>query len=625
MPTEGKPDYLALRVLDNNTGTEIVHELAHAHDTKWEVRALQQGMPGSSTLGTFTFHSPGGPMSDEMRKTWRSQWLKLAIGQRVEGYLGNVVAGQPRFSGVITGMKRALDGPWEVTGTDSLWMLQQSQVHLGEAAILGGAPASQSARAFYGTDEVAWDDDFSTWFGAHPNNTDYNITAGGWNFGFDPLFNLPSIGRNQTAGLFTNTTWGAANQFNAGIVTVHGVYVANAGASTGAAGPGVFILSDSTGANSILADLIIQQTAPSSGLYNVSLRLGSSVGGVYTQQSLISNVLPNMPPTFPFELQVIVGQTTLPTVPFQETWYVRFLLNGNDSNCVYTGFAPSGTPGIGLRYAGTLGTAYFTRLQFHARTSGDPGRFSFFGTDRFGQGQQYIGLNQGLNVNGNGQTHLDLLNLAATFDGASIRKNPGAGYKGDVLDYGGGSAILSPGTDYSSAVVLEEGVNISADGTQVATVPEMLGTDVKLNSLPGADSGGSVTWGRIGSPGDAVLTDTVADVGIPGFTMLVNYVRSIQTRKVQPLQAQQVRVIRDSRWLSVGNGAGPRELDTVTIYIPSLNVQRQSAVIQGYDFVEGEGTMLVYLSQLPASAAPSHLTQRIQRQLDNLGTTYAPR
>lgn len=619
MPTEGKPDYLALRILDNNTGAEIVHELAHQHDCKWEVRALQQGMPGSSTLGTFTIHSPGGPQSDEFRKAWQTQWTQIAIGQRVEGYLGNVVTGSPRFSGVITGMKRPLNASWEITGVDSLWMLQQSQVLPGETIFLSGNSAWFSAAAFYGTQEVVWDDDFSGWSGStHPNSSDY--TNGGFSASpADPLFGLPNLSTAATSAAVTTATWGATAQFIAGVVSAHGVVVANAGASTNAIGPGIVLLSDGTVQNALMVDALLIQTAPNSALYNVSLRIGSWAAGVFTQQTLVNNVFTNVAPTFPFELVAVMGYA--PSGPSGgQSIFLKALLNGKDPNCVWTGFAPPASGGVGIRHgAPAVGTSYFNRLQFHARTSGNPS-FLGFGTNRFQTGVHFNGNGAGQNATGNGQTHLDMIQAAMTFDGAGLRKNPGAGHKADALNY-----AVSPGTDYSSSVVLEEGVNIDANGTQVATVPEMLSTDVKLNALPGGDSGGSIVWGRVGNSGDAVLTDTAADMGLPGFGLLVRYARQVQGRKVNPLQAQQVRVVRDAAWLSVGNGAGPRELDSVQIYIPTLNVQRQSAVIQGYDFVEGEATMLVYLSQLPASAVPNHALQRIVRPVEYIGTTYATR
>ena len=637
MASEGIPQYLALRVLDNNTGAVIVPDLAHAHDVKWEVRALQQGMPGSSTLGTFTFHSPGGPQSDDFGR-WRGQWTQLAIGQRVEAYLGRSVTGAPRFSGIITDMHRPLDSPWEVTGVDSLWMLQQSQTLPGESILVATTRGSDSAVAYYGTQEVLWDDDFSGWNAStHPNSSDYAVSH--WSFtSSDPVFGLPALTSTSVspteAGVSTHTTWSAdsfgvtPSQFVPSVVTIHGVMVAGTGTNN-ACEASIFLESDATIQNGYMVQALMRLTNATFGLYSVDLVIWTRVAGTDTQRARVNDVFANMGATFPFELSAVFC-LTLPTMPnnlASSQWTIRAILNGKDPGCTYGGFVPSGSGGIGLRFepdASGSPQVFVNRMQFRWRTSGDP-YFTNPDGNRFVQGTKVDYRDMTQTVAANGQTNLDVLCMAMTFDGVFIRKTPGAGHKSDVLDYSNLSGDPSPGTDYSSSIVLEEGVNIMAQDTMVATVPEMLGNSVKFNAVPGGDSGGQATWSAIGAIGDAVLTDTVTDVGITGFTMLVNHARQIQARKTNPLQARQVRVVRDRSWLSVAGGAGPRELDYVQIYIPSLNVQRQTALIMGYDFQEGEASMLVYLSQLPAAAAPNHLLQRVQRPLDYISTTYQTR
>jgi hypothetical protein len=622
MPTEGKADYLALRVLDNHTGAEIVHELAHQHDCRWERRALQQGMPGSSTLGTFTIHSPGGPQSDEFRKRWQDQWTQLAIGQRVEGYLGNVVTGSPARSGVVTKIRRSLSGPWEVTGVDSLWMLQQSQMLPGEVFAGPGAgvlPTNglEIVKALSGTQEVVWDDDFSGWNGsAHPNSSDYILS----NFSFtsaDPYRGLPALTSTAVgptdAFAVTTTSWNANQQYWYSVISIHGTMVGGTNAVTSEAG--ILLLADSTAQNDVLlrAQMIANVTFP--GTFDILAQIFSRSAGTYTQQASVTafSVVRN---PFPFEVTAVIYENA----GRQE---LRLLINGKDATAVWNpgSLAPS-SGRIGLRFspgAGGAPAVFVNRIQFHARNG--PSLGTAWGTPRFKAGTQSFGAGAiSHEIAAGGQTHLDMMLLAASLDGFTLRKNPGPGHKGDSLDY-----AASPGQDHSGKIVLEEGVNIVADGTEVATVPEMFGTDVSAKAIPGGDSGGSITWGRIGAVGDAVLTDTVTDMGVPGYDLLVNYARSIQGRKANPLQAVQVRVIRDATWLSVNNGAGPRELDFVTVLIPTLGVQRQKVQIMGDDFQEGAADTVVYLSALPESAAPNHVLQRIVRPLDYLSTTYQPR
>lgn len=633
---KGHADYLGLAVLNDDTGAIIVPELVHGHQTKWEVRGPQQGMPGSSTLGTFKVVAAGAPYSPEFRRN-KSQWDLIQanwaneVRMRVEGYLGGRVTGQPRFSGIITDMLPALDTPWEIDGVDSLWLLQQSQVLPGETIILGGPGLSAgfSAHAFFGTNEVVLKDDFSKWSSGGSSN--YHLT-GSFSQTTDPLFGLPAIVGNGTSDIaITNTTWALNAQWSAATVTLHGVVNApgpGVSSSTGLFGPGVFVFSDSTSANSVLADLVVQQVSALSGSYNLSLRIGVFSGGTYTQQAVANNLFTNLNGTFPFELTVILSHS--PSGPGGQQFFYKAILNGNDPN-VTSGVLPAGPPaagGVGFRHADTVAgfPSYLNRLEFIARTSGGVG-FPGFGTNRFAFGNSFSGASVGQSATGQGQTHLDVLQLASTFDNVAIRKDPGAGNNSDVINYGGGPTNPNPGTDFSASVVLREGVNIEAQDTRVASVPELLGTDVRYNSLPGADSGGSATWGKIGNPGDTVLIDTIADVGIPGFMLLVNYARAIQARRVNPLQAVQARVVRDDRWIGAPgtNGAGPREWDSVAVEIPTINVPMQVAQIVGYDFEEGAESMVVYFNQLPRAAAPLAPTQRFQRQLDNLGTTYKPR
>src|SRR5439155_22414276 len=118
------------RVIDQNTGAVVVQDLPHPHRSSWTVRALQQGYPGATALGgaTIPLFSPG---DDEFKKA-KSLYDLLAIGQKVEAYLGPATSGTPRFSAVITDMSKRLSTNWELTCDDTLIWLQRSQAFYRE-------------------------------------------------------------------------------------------------------------------------------------------------------------------------------------------------------------------------------------------------------------------------------------------------------------------------------------------------------------------------------------------------------------------------------------------------------------------------------------------------------------
>src|SRR5262245_17824756 len=175
MPQRGIPGYLKYRVIDANSDAEVVGDLPHRHQSEWMVRALQAGFPGSATIGDFRIPLPGPGTAGFKRH--RDKFMALATRQKIEGYLGDVIAGAPRYSGVITGLNRPATGDWEIIGSDTLWWLQQSQALPGE--VLGTIRGDQIVGTFMTTQEVLWDDDFTLWgTSSHPNVSDYTVSAG---------------------------------------------------------------------------------------------------------------------------------------------------------------------------------------------------------------------------------------------------------------------------------------------------------------------------------------------------------------------------------------------------------------------------------------------------------------
>jgi hypothetical protein len=635
MPAGEKPK-LAYLLRDPNSGSVVVSDLYHLRQSQWAVNAPVTGIPGSSTMGEFDLVLPG-PQTDE-HWAHRPQYDAIlaatnrGIGLKVEGYMGSVGAGVPVVSGVITKMDLAASDSWRLSGMDTLYWLQQSQVIPGEQVVLGNS-GGRTAAVFCATQEVLWGDDFANWSGTsssgHPASTDYSAVSGAWSSTTDALFGESAVSTTgSTAILLRGSTW-SDTQFAACMVTATGVCVA--GTDTTFAGDvGIYLAADATAANGYLIEFVMKQTSGGSGLYNVDVRILSIAATVFTAVASSANVFTNVPATFPFELTAIRCPAATGAGLTTTTPTLRVILNGKDPSCSAAISAGSGGRiGLSFRYtAGGSPTAYFNRLHFNSRTNQTAGwTGSSWGTDRFQSSITGAAhpTNPGSVVVGQGQTHLDMIMSSAAFDGAQVRKTPGAGAKADTITY----SAAGLGTDLSSSLTFEEGVNVEPSGTRLVNVAEIYSSDARVNAVPtagsGSDSGGSITWRRVGAPGDMVLVDTVSDVGMVGFSLLRRYAALIQARKMAPLVAVEVTVARDEKLLRWNNGWGPVELDYVTVHLPTLGIVRQKVQIVGYKIDETSGFASYTLTQFPESSSGRAEFQRFVRALDFLTTTYAAR
>lgn len=622
------PLYLGYRLLDPNTGTVVVPDLFHLHRSRWTVRALTPGMPGSTTIGDFNILLP--PPYTEEHGRYRAQYDAIlaaqnkGIGLKVEGYLGDVNAGKPIVSGVITKMNLPADGPWELIGSDTLYWLQQSQTLAGET--LRNSTTDIQFLPMLSTFEVAWDDAFGGWNGSvSPHSSDYNVS--GFSFSAsDPYLSKTALTASTSPSTaVTTTTWlsgenftyTVAPQFLTSTVTAFGTLVPGTpGASNVAGTIQVALFSDATCANCTLVALeLIQQV---SGQQNAQVSIYTVSGGTVTQVAGPTTVFTALSGPFRFQLSADFAMS-------YSVFEVRARLNGSDPGCTYTAGANPNSGGVGIRYSFNVGgspSVYVNYVTFHSRPEFNPFPGNpIWGTSRFARGVVTPGpVSMFVLPTPRAQTNLDVMQQLASFTGNQIRKNPGAGPKADSIDF-----TVGIGTDYSSAVVFEERVNVVAQGTTVQNVAEVYANDAKLQGIPGVDSGGSVVWSRIGQPGDMVLTDTVVDTGLPGFQMLSAYATAVQSRKSTPLAAVQVRVLRTPELLRANNGQGPRELDSVQVHLPTWAINRQKAQIVGYEVVEGEGEMTYWLTQFPESRMPEAGLQRLVRAADYLSTTYQAR
>jgi hypothetical protein len=633
VPQEGQPVYLAYKLIDPNNNAVVVSDLFHLNNGEWTVRALLPGYPGSTTLGEFSISLPP-PYSDDFAK-YKYQYNAIfnstnrGIGLKVEAYLNDVDNGLPVMTGVITKMSLPLDGPWVLHGVDTLWWLQQSQMMPSEifgAPISGVLPTTglEIITALKCTQETVWADDFHNWNGvSSPGNlasTDYNIVSG-WSFvSSDPYTNQPALVSTSIgeAVAVTNTGWSYNNQYAFAMISIHGTLEGTQIGTGPGSVAGIYLLSDSNAQNTLLSQIIMTPLFPvGPPFYQVDWQFYDRVGGTYNLEQT-ATVFSTVGSPFPFELTAIFFQGA-------NEFLIGSFVNGKNVGIYIQTLGPASTINsgrIGIRHTSNTGgggpACYVNRIEFKARTRGpaaswSPDRFAF-GTTAAGGGKLPITLSV------SGQTHLDMILLAASLDGFQIRKNPGAGHKADSLDY-----VASPGVDRSNQILLEENINIIAQGSSLSNVAEVYATDAKVNSIPGGDSGGSVTWGKIGSIGDMVLIDTVTDVGIIGYSLLTSYATAIQSRKGAPIVATQLTVIRTADLLNVNAGWGPRELDFVTIHLPTFNIIRQKAQIVGYKVTEGSSEITYYLVQFPEAKLAQATLQRLLRTSDYLSNTYQAR
>lgn len=633
MSGAGVAPRLSYRLLDPNTGAVVVQDLAHLHQSKWTVRALLPGYPGSSTIGDFSILLPP-PGSAKFRAN-RDQYdailnsSKAGIGLKVEGYLSERPSGTPVVSGVITKMDLPLDGPWVLSGYDTLYWLQQSQMIPGE---LFGAPLDgvlptgtlEVVEALTCTHEVVWDDDFANWSGGNsPPHNSGDYTNSNWTFtASDPYQGQPALTANATgateAVILSNTSWSRSSQYSFSTVTVRGTMQCGTPGS-GLVGSGIFVimLADSPYNNGVELQVLMRQNA--SGSYDVEAYVFQKSGGTYTLKSSHTGLFTNQ--LSPWSYEVTIAHTTDAGIDKYNVF-----VNGKDAEVDTGSFGPA-SGRIGMRFnvaAGGSPAVYVNSLQFRARTTSFGGLAFAWSPPRFAQGSWTSdGGTITQQIKTNEQTHLDMLVLAASLKGSLIRKTAGAGYKGDSIDYG-----PQPGVDRSSQIVFREGPggNIVAQGTTTANVAETYATDTKMNAIPtaadGGNSGGTVIWRAIGAAGDMVLTDTVSDVGAFAWEVLSGYARAIQQRKAFPLTATQIAVARTADLVGINNGLGPRECDFVRAVLPTYGFDFV-VLITGFILDETTATQVYFLNDFPEGALGGTAgLQRLQRTADFLGTTY---
>lgn len=593
MAGEATLGYLAYRVLDQNTGAVVIANLPHLHQSTWQVNAMAQGMPGSAAIGSFSIPLPNVQSAEY--KANKATYDLLAVGQKVEGYLGDVVAGTPRFTGIITNIEKSLIGQAGIGGVDTLQWLQKMQVIPGEYIPTTGPASSDVVSIYSHALRVGFND-------ACTSLANYSQTpASRWTVTSDPqtgasAFNCTTTGSES---YLINTSAYLSSGITGLSSTIGNFYVVG-GSDTANAGEASIVLgSDAAGANCVFASARLYSNA---GVTTIDGEIWTRAAGVNTRQLLKTSILSNW------------GSSTLRVQVSLSCYYVGSLvwlhlfINGIDCGAYqYSNGGAFPTGYLGFRFnanAGGTPSTYAEELSLRYRdTSGylfPPGTIS---------SASVLWDN---NTHLNNQTHLDMMSQAVTTEGWYLRKNPGAGYRADTLDFG-----AAPGVDRSSQVVFEEGDNL-VDLTTSANA-DTYAIDTKVASTPSAGSGGFVTYPSIQATGNLALVDTVLNTGMVSMNALMRYANVVGALKATPGQAKRAVVIRDAKTADVW-----RELDYVTVHAPSLGIINQKVLVLGYAFAEGKATMDVVFDQY-SYALGDYMTRRLADSARFVGSQYKTR
>jgi hypothetical protein len=558
---------LAYRIVDQNNGNEIIHSLPHLHQSSWTVNALAKGMPGSAGIGSFSI--PCAPIRSDAYMANKVIYDQLVVGQKVEGYLGDVVAGTPRVSGYITSLDRTLDGNLVITGSDTLGWLQKTQVIPGEFIPFVG-PTGNDVVALYKDPVRMGFDDSCTSLGSYTQTP-----ASRWTQTTDPETGVSAFNCSTTGSesYVINSTSIPAIQYQGPSYAI-GNFLFQAGTDTTTGGEASLVIgSDATAANCVFARVNGYEVGGSS--WSFDAEIWTRTASVNTRQLQKVGIMTGL--SNQIRVQIILSCYYV-----GGTIYLHMFVNGQDcGNYVYSnvGTAPSGR--IGFRFnanAGGSPNVWAERASFRYRDSSVP----LFATGTINSSSVVFANQQHLN----GQTNLDMLSMAMVSDGWQVRKNPGAGYRADSIDY-----AVSPGSDLSSSIVFEDGINLV--NLQTTSNADVYSIDTRIAATPGMDSGGGVVYpSSSGNTGDLVLTDTVLNAGTVTFAPLIQFGNTVGALKSTPGQAKTAVVVRDAftadKW---------RELDYVTLHAPLMGLNHQKVLVLGYTLTEGDATQTVMFDQ----------------------------
>jgi hypothetical protein len=438
------------------------------------------------------------------------------------------------------------------------------------------------------------------------------------------------------------------------------------------------INSDDTGANLYLVRVLCVGNGTG---YDVNAQIFRRAASAYTQLASTS-LFTGLSGDFRCQIVAII---TTPDLGF--SFNIRCIVNGKDTNCV-TGPLSDTIFGerCGARAVtngATPVTVFFSkfyskqRVQILSSAANCVQPLAPF-TDTGGPAGNFP-----MNIALNGLSLLDTWSLAATAENYVWRKDcrrltivpPSQVFtdEGEPISWGpqgyfnlavpsslGGNGVMGgTGMDLSKSIILEEGVHIISGGALANA--ESLGTELKLGFSPSNNSGGQLVWPdvagmialgkgplpqNISNAPPLLFTDTLNATGLTDFSTARRLAENMGANKsvvnagakrftilrTKDISAPRTDVFKVQRYDNDNNAlefvaACPqafRELDFITINVPSLDIFMQKVSVISYTFREAEPNFEVILDQY--SFHQKQLAgRRMSNNIDTGLLTFAPR
>lgn len=596
---EGVPGYLKYRVLDTS-GNVVIADLPHLHQSQWTVEGYQAGSKG---LGHFQIplYPPNATSEYALAKR---DYDKLDENYRVEGYLGDVISGAPRFSGVIREFSRRRES-FVIGGYDSILAAEAQQVFPGESV---NGTTYDVFNQYLGRNLLSYGDDFST-----GSLSGYTQVSGTWTLGSDGYGSYVTTNGSSERYIYTNSSWANSVYQPLHVLKVIGSIALDA------ATVALHAFLGFVGGN---GDSWVggQVNVNTNGTVDAFIYTRSS--GVYTAQASAINIFPSYTVTAtnsPLLVEIqLIGYYTISGGVASNLVY-HLLVNGKDV-CQWSYGNPAGISGnIGVRQAGggAGSTVKVYELTFKSRAAvGHQTPLAFQ------QGSTLSGANgttQRIAQIWSGQTFLDIWNTCAATEGWEYRKTPAAGANADQIDFG--SAL---GTDYSvdGQVRFVEDENL-VDIDEESNL-ELFSSSLRFSTASGPNSvGGTIVYDNLTAINKyGIWDDTDQNLGVSDFSIARGYAKRASLLRGTPRQGKTVTVVRDPRTADAF-----RELDYIEVHAPSRNYDHAKMRVLGYTFTEGSPQMTLVCDQYPINQrrALTRVTRRIRDNLQTVGNQFANR
>jgi len=585
--------YLQYQVLHPVTGTVLISNLQHTNSDKWDVRFMQ-GASSAASIGTFEI--PLIPPGAEGHKAAKADYDKLDYGQRIEGYLGKVGAGDPKFSGVIRKLPKDI-GRYSITGEDSISLLRDMRTNRSEYLSLGTDKLFKFALRGW---SLVKGDDFTGDLSAYTNNASWTQATYPDNTGMKCVTNSTTGGIKW---LYTTTSYANANYADC---FVEGIFRVTMGTDATIAGEAGIVAALTDTNNYIYARAFARYVAASTR-WEIDAEIHQVSAGVDTRKArlpiaivMASNPLRLAPLQLIGKRGTFAGGTFTPDSAGADYLW-RLVLNGYDGNCtwVQTGAGASTSGAVGLRWFANAGGApqvWATQLCFANRTA------------MFQNGAVTVGSLAIAQTLSEAQ-HLDIIHQAAITEGFQFRKNPKTGLNNDTMDFG---AI---GADLTASVRFTEGDNLVTPGVSLEPNAEAPATDIRLQIAPGPDAA-EIVYRNLSASGISKYgwrTETVQAQNMADTKSAINLSKTVSDLKAKPGTAKRFTVYRDAatadKW---------REGDTVLVHQPTSAIFNAPVLVQGYTFYGGKPTMDIIGDQYSLEYNADYQIRRIQQTIERL-------